>query len=110
MSEPNRTSEEGRAVSDAGPDGGEGKRWDTAELLPADDPFLQKVMHRKGSSAPFPRSADPFNDPFELPFYRQSLFQLHLNHIEKENTSPISPRRFLLMNTKFQSPASNESR
>lgn len=55
--ESNRASEEGGAVPDvAGPDGGEGKRWGTAELLPADKPFLQRATHRKGSSAPFPRS------------------------------------------------------
>lgn len=64
------TSEKGGAVPDvAGPDGGEGKPWDTADKL-----FLQRVMHRKGCSAPFPRSADPFNDPFKLSLYRHNLF------------------------------------
>lgn len=73
--EPNHASEEGGAVPDiVGPDSGEGKRWDTAELLPADNPFLQRVMPGKGSSAPFPRPVDPFKDPFELSLYRHSLF------------------------------------
>lgn len=73
--ESNHASEEGEAGPDgAGAGGGKGKLWDTAELLPTEKPFLQRVMHRKGSSGLFPRSASPFHDPFKLSLYRYSLF------------------------------------